>query len=77
MRRYWYVIHGLSTGGISLGILQAMGDIDYNGLWSNFLTTLLTTLVQLFVTVLFGVDPAEMLEFTGQFGGFGLQSLFF
>jgi hypothetical protein len=77
MRRYLYAIHGLSTGGISLGILQAMGDIDYNGLWSNFLTTLLTMLVQFFVTVLFGVDPAEMLEFTSQFGGLGLESLFF
>ena len=76
MRRYRYVIHGVSTGGISLGILQALGGIDYNGLWSGFLTTLLTMLVQLVVTVLFGVDPAEMLEFTSQFGGLGLGSIF-
>ncbi|HUU97452.1 MAG TPA: hypothetical protein VM487_17080 [Phycisphaerae bacterium] len=76
MRRYRYVIHGLSTGGISLGILQALGGIDYNGLWSGFLTTLLTMLVQLFVTVLFGVDPNEVLNFTNQFGGLGLGSLF-
>jgi len=76
MRRYLYVIHGLSMGGISLGVLQALGGIDYNGLWSGFLTTLLTMLVRLLVTVLFGVDPNEVLNFTDQFGGLGLESLF-
>jgi hypothetical protein len=64
MRRYLYVIHGLSTGGISLGILQALGGIDYNGLWSGFLTTVLTVLVQLLVVVFFGADPTEVLNLT-------------
>lgn len=34
-------------GGVTLGILQAVSDVNFNNIWFNFLTTLLSLLVAL------------------------------
>jgi uncharacterized integral membrane protein len=70
MRRHAYLLYGLSTGSISLGILQALGGINFNQLWYNFLTTLLTALV----TLLFGGDLSQLLSGLNLYGDF--SSLF-
>jgi uncharacterized integral membrane protein len=70
MRRHAYLLYGLSTGSISLGILQALGGINFNQLWYNFLTTLLSALVAL----LFGGDLSQLSSGYSLFGD--LSSLF-
>jgi hypothetical protein len=47
----------VAYGGVTLGILQGVSDVDYNGIWFEFLTTLFSLLVTLF----FGGDLASVI----------------
>jgi len=55
--------HGtiLAPGAVAFGVLQAVGMINYNQIWFQFLITLLN----LIVTVLFG---GSLDSLTGNFG---------
>lgn len=53
-RNLWLVrLAPLACGGTSLGILQAIGDVNYAQIFTNFLSSLLSLLVQ----ILFGGIP--------------------
>lgn len=49
MQRTIRTLRGLSTGAISLGLLQAFQDLDFASIFTNFLSTLLSLLVSLFL----------------------------
>ncbi len=56
MRRYWKMLAPLSCGGVTLGILQGWGMINFSNVWTEFLTFLFGTLVSL----LFGVGTSGL-----------------
>lgn len=45
----------LFAGGVSLGVLQALENVDFNSIWFQFITLLLST----FVSLLFGGDASQ------------------
>ncbi len=60
----------LAYGGVTLGWLQAAGDIDWNQLWFQLWYLILNVIV----TVLFGGDPSAISTDAGgsPFGSFFL-----
>jgi len=56
--RIWKLAVGLSTGGITVGILQGLGLVNFASLFTNFLITWLSVLV----TLLLGGDPSNLLS---------------
>ena len=48
MQRMMIKLRPLAYGGISLGWLSSLQDIDFNQLWYNLLATLLNAFVSLF-----------------------------
>jgi hypothetical protein len=49
----WCVV--MSTGGVTLGILQGLQGVNFAQFWTNWLSQLLSVLV----TILFGGDPTN------------------
>ncbi len=56
--RVWKLCVALSTGGITIGILQGLGLVNFASLFTNFLITWLSVLV----TLLLGGDPSSLLS---------------
>jgi hypothetical protein len=52
MHRWWKRVAALSCGGVTFGWLQAWELVDFAGMW----TQLLTLLLQVVITFLFGGD---------------------
>lgn len=55
-QRRLYRLAPLISGGISLGVLQAIEGIDFNAIWFQFITLVLSTFVSLF----FGGDVSQL-----------------
>ncbi|MCH8806855.1 MAG: hypothetical protein IH986_12300 [Planctomycetes bacterium] len=49
MQRTIRTLRGLSTGAISLGLFQAFQDLDFASIFTNFLSTLFSLIVSLFL----------------------------
>lgn len=52
-RRARALLATLASGAVTLGLLQAIADLNFNQIWFSFLTTLLSLLV----SVLLGGAP--------------------
>lgn len=57
-RRVRKALVALSCGGVTFGWLQAFGMVPF----SDVLTSIVITVLSLFVTILFGGDPSELLQ---------------
>jgi len=58
MKATWmYRMHLLASGAVTLGVLQAIRDIDFNQIWFQ----LLTTLLNLIITLVLGGSPTSLL----------------
>lgn len=69
--RWWMTkMRPLAGGAITLGILQAVQNVDFNYIWYQFLTQLLSTLFGAIVMLLTGGNLSEILgSDTGSFFG--------
>jgi len=63
----WWMskLRPLTCGGVTVGLIQAVGQIDFNQIWFQFWLTILNA----FIALLFGQDPSE-------YSGGGTSSLF-
>ncbi len=56
MNRLYRWAVSVAAGGVTFGILQAVSDVNFNSLWFEFLTTLLSVIV----AFLFGGDASQL-----------------
>lgn len=54
-RRLRYTVYALSTGGITLGVVQGVSGIAFSDIWTNFLTQIFSVLIAL----IFGQNPTQ------------------
>lgn len=56
MRRSAFWLRAMSSGAVTLGVIQAFGLVNYNEIWFGFLTFLATLLT----TLLLGGDASNL-----------------